>query len=73
MPVPILPTKLYIPPQRSDLVPRPRLLDRLDDGLQRGTPPLADLGPCRFRQDHVGYHLALQRESPHRLARRGRG
>ncbi len=36
MPVPILPTKLYIPPQRSDLVPRPRLLDRLDEGLQQG-------------------------------------
>ena len=36
MPVPILPTKLYIPPPRADLVARPRLLDRLDAGLVAG-------------------------------------
>jgi LuxR family maltose regulon positive regulatory protein len=32
----ILTTKLYIPPVRSDLVPRPRLLQRLDEGLRPG-------------------------------------
>jgi LuxR family maltose regulon positive regulatory protein len=30
---PILATKLYIPPPRSRVVPRPRLIERLDDGL----------------------------------------
>jgi predicted ATPase len=33
MSVPILATKLYIPPSRPDVVPRPHLLERLDDGL----------------------------------------
>jgi LuxR family maltose regulon positive regulatory protein len=33
MAVPFLATKLYVPPPRPDLVPRPRLLQRLDEGL----------------------------------------
>jgi LuxR family maltose regulon positive regulatory protein len=33
---PILTTKLYIPPPRTDLVPRPRLIERLDEGLCLG-------------------------------------
>ena len=32
----ILTTKLHIPPVRSDLVPRPHLLQQLDEGLQPG-------------------------------------
>ena len=32
---PILATKLYIPPPRPGVVPRPRLTDRLNEGLQR--------------------------------------
>lgn len=32
----ILATKLYIPPPRPDLVPRQRLIDRLNEGLARG-------------------------------------
>ena len=36
MPVPILKTKLFIPPLRSELVPRQRLLERLDQGLRWG-------------------------------------
>ena len=35
MPVTILATKLYIPPPRSKVVCRDRLLERLDEGLQR--------------------------------------
>jgi LuxR family maltose regulon positive regulatory protein len=35
MPTPLLTTKLYIPPVRSELVPRPRLLERLNEGLHR--------------------------------------
>jgi hypothetical protein len=31
----VLATKLYIPPTRSELVSRPRLIKRLDEGLQR--------------------------------------
>jgi LuxR family transcriptional regulator, maltose regulon positive regulatory protein len=35
MPIPLLATKLYIPPPRSNLVLRPRLLARLNEGLHR--------------------------------------
>ncbi|GAF71880.1 unnamed protein product, partial [marine sediment metagenome] len=31
----ILVTKLYIPPTRPELVPRPRLIERLNEGLHR--------------------------------------
>ena len=34
MATPLLATKFYIPPTRSELIPRPRLTERLDDGLQ---------------------------------------
>jgi LuxR family maltose regulon positive regulatory protein len=33
MSIPILATKLYIPPPRPDLVPRPRLIESLNEGL----------------------------------------
>jgi LuxR family maltose regulon positive regulatory protein len=36
MPGPLLTTKLYIPPPRSNLVLRPRLLEQLDGGLREG-------------------------------------
>src|SRR5262249_43676606 len=32
---PLLTTKLYLPPARSHLVPRPRLIERLNEGLTR--------------------------------------
>jgi ATP/maltotriose-dependent transcriptional regulator MalT len=35
MPTPLLATKLYIPTPRRTLVPRPRLLERLDADLHR--------------------------------------
>jgi LuxR family maltose regulon positive regulatory protein len=35
-PVPLLKTKLYIPPLRPNLVPRPHLIERLNDGLRLG-------------------------------------
>lgn len=37
---PILTTKLYIPPPRAELVPRPRLTQRLDESLAR-TPSIS--------------------------------
>ncbi len=36
MSTPLLKTKLYIPPIRPELVPRPRLVERLDEGLRLG-------------------------------------
>jgi LuxR family transcriptional regulator, maltose regulon positive regulatory protein len=36
MPAPVLATKLYIPPPRPNIVPRPRLIERLNDGLAMG-------------------------------------
>src|SRR5512145_600341 len=36
MPMPILATKLYIPSARPKVVLRPRLVERLDDGLRSG-------------------------------------
>ncbi|RKY23192.1 MAG: hypothetical protein DRP83_09620, partial [Planctomycetota bacterium] len=33
--MPLLTTKLYIPPPRPNLVPRPRLIERLNAGLHR--------------------------------------
>ena len=35
MPTPILATKLYIPPPRPKVVRRPRLIERLNEGLSR--------------------------------------
>ena len=35
MPTQLLTTKLYIPPVRPNLVPRPRLIERLNEGLDR--------------------------------------
>jgi LuxR family maltose regulon positive regulatory protein len=35
MPTPLLATKLYVPPPRSLLVRRPRLIERLNEGLRR--------------------------------------
>ena len=36
MPAPILATKLFIPPARPGVVPRPRLIERLNQGLAKG-------------------------------------
>ena len=33
METPLLQTKLYVPPPRPNLVPRPRLIERLNAGL----------------------------------------
>ena len=36
MPTPILATKLYVPPPRPKAVRRPRLIERLSEGLSAG-------------------------------------
>ena len=48
MPAPILATKLYIPPVRPDLVSRPRLVARLEEGLRLGCKLTLVSAPAGF-------------------------
>jgi LuxR family maltose regulon positive regulatory protein len=41
VPTPILATKLYVPPPRGNLVPRPQLVERLNEGLHNGLALIA--------------------------------
>lgn len=46
--MPLLNTKLYIPPPRPNLVRRPRLVERLDEGLQLGKKLTLVSAPAGF-------------------------
>ena len=46
MVVPLLRTKLYIPPLRPELVPRPRLIARLNAGFGPGAGSEQSVGPA---------------------------
>lgn len=48
MSTPILATKLYIPPPRPKVVPRPRLIERLDEGLSAGCKLTLISAPAGF-------------------------
>ena len=48
MTTPILATKLYIPPPRPELVPRPQLIERLNKGLVRGCKLMLISAPAGF-------------------------
>ena len=48
MPAPILATKLYIPPSRRSVVLRPRLVERLNDGLAAGNRLTLVSAPAGF-------------------------
>ncbi len=48
MPAPILATKLYIPPSRRRVVLRPRLAERLDEGLAAGNKLTLVSAPAGF-------------------------
>jgi LuxR family maltose regulon positive regulatory protein len=48
MAMPLLNTKLYIPPPRPNLVRRPRLVERLDEGLQLGRKLTLVSAPAGF-------------------------
>jgi LuxR family transcriptional regulator, maltose regulon positive regulatory protein len=48
MPAPILATKLYIPPTRSKIVLRPRLVERLNDALSLGCKVTLISAPAGF-------------------------
>jgi len=51
MDTPLLTTKLYVPPVRPELVSRPRLIERLDEGLMRKPQAHPHLCPGRLWQD----------------------
>ena len=48
MPIPILTTKLYIPPPRTGVVPRVRLIERLNEGLAKGCKLTLISAPAGF-------------------------
>src|SRR3989337_2179408 len=48
MPPPILPTKLYTPPPRPKVVLRPRLIERLNEGLPAGRKLTIISAPAGF-------------------------
>ena len=48
MPTPILATKLYIPPPRPKAVRRPRLIERLNEGLPAGCKLTLISAPAGF-------------------------
>ena len=48
MAMPLLSTKLHIPPQRPRLVARPRLIERLDEGLRLGCRLILLSAPAGF-------------------------
>ena len=48
MAMPLLKTKLYIPPPHADLVSRPRLIERLDEGLRPGCKLILLSAPAGF-------------------------
>ena len=48
MSAPIWQTKLYIPPPRSKIVLRPRLIDQLNDGLAMGRKLTLISAPAGF-------------------------
>jgi LuxR family maltose regulon positive regulatory protein len=53
MATPILATKLYVPPPRPQLVPRPRLIERLNRGLQAGGKLTLIAAPAGFGKTTV--------------------
>ena len=48
MSVPILATKVYIPPPRPSIVLRPRLIEQLTDGLAKGAKLTLVSAPADF-------------------------
>jgi len=64
MSYPILPTKLYIPATRSDLVMRPRLFQRLDEGLKPGFRLTLVSAPAGFGKSTLVSEWARQISLP---------
>ena len=72
MPAPILATKLYIPPPRPRRCLRPRLIERLNEGLRAGTQTDPHLCPRRLWQNHAGQRMGRRLRATGRLAVAGR-
>ena len=64
MSTPLLETKLYIPPVRSGLVSRPRLVERLDEGFQRGCKLILISTPAGFGKTTLLSEWAAQCRRP---------
>jgi LuxR family maltose regulon positive regulatory protein len=61
--VPLLATKLHIPPARPDVVSRPRLIERLDEGLHPGRKLTLVSAPAGFGKTTLLNEWANERES----------
>jgi LuxR family maltose regulon positive regulatory protein len=60
----LLQTKLHIPPTRPNLVPRPRLIEQLDQGLQMGCRLTLISAPAGFGKTTLISAWAAQLETP---------
>lgn len=57
MSTPLLTTKLYIPPVRPELVPRPQLIERLNAGLHRKLTLVS--APAGFGKTTIAQELVV--------------
>ncbi len=64
MPAPILATKLYIPPPRPGIVPRPHLVDRLNAGLSAGCKLTLISAPAGFGKTTLVSEWVADRGQP---------
>jgi LuxR family maltose regulon positive regulatory protein len=64
MAVPILKTKLYIPPIRAEFVPRSRLMERLNEGVRSGRRLTLISAPAGFGKTTLVSEWIRQSDSP---------
>ncbi len=64
MSAPILTTKLYIPPPRAKVVPRPRLIEGLNEGLARGCKLTLISAPAGFGKTTLVSELVAECKLP---------
>ena len=72
MSTPILATKLYIPPPRPKVVLRPRLIERLNEGLPAGRKLTLISAPAGFGKTTLVSEWVAGCEQTGRLAVAGR-
>ena len=76
MSTPLLRTKLYIPTPRLNLVPRPRLIERLNAGMHRKLAPMRSISfiirPGWVWQDDAAERVGRWLQAACRLALAGR-
>lgn len=58
MAAPLLTTKLYVPSHRPELVPRPRLFERLNEGITRKL--ILIYAPAGFGKITLGARLVIK-------------